>query len=242
MSETSETSETKQTTKVDGTVTLSQTVASVVAGHTECAEVFMRHRIDFCCRGDQSIQQAATERGVDTQTLLRELENAILARNPTAEPTVTELSTAALLAHIVQQHHAYLRQALPFLVPLGAKVARVHGDHNPKLKKLAEAVQKLSDTLLAHLDDEEQVLFPALLSADTPADEKTQKLLAMKQEHLLVAEQLRQIRESSDDFSLPDWACRSYQALFGELLALEKDVFTHVHLENHVVLPRFVGV
>ena len=39
----------------------SEQVAKVVLEHSECAEVFQRHRIDFCCRGDMSIEQAASE-------------------------------------------------------------------------------------------------------------------------------------------------------------------------------------
>jgi len=47
------------------------------------------------------------------------------------------------------------------------------------------------------------------------------------------------IRVASDDFALPDWACNSYRTLFSELQQMESDVFTHVHLENHVLQPRF---
>ena len=54
-----------------------------------------------------------------------------------------------------------------------------------------------------------------------------------------VAQLLERIRAASDDFTLPDWACNSYRTLFSELEQLEGDVFTHVHLENHVLRPRF---
>ncbi|AUX22839.1 uncharacterized protein SOCEGT47_033550 [Sorangium cellulosum] len=62
---------------------------------------------------------------------------------------------------------------------------------------------------------------------------------AMRDEHLAVAKHLETIRDASDDFALPDWACGSYRALFGELQAIEQDIFQHVHLENHVLAPRF---
>jgi len=50
---------------------------------------------------------------------------------------------------------------------------------------------------------------------------------------------LERVRAAGDDFTLPPWACNSYRALFSELAQLEGDVFTHVHLENHVLRPRF---
>lgn len=146
-----------------------------------------------------------------------------------------ELSTPALIDHIVNTHHAYLRKTLPYLQPLATKVARVHGDHNPKLRALSEAVSELVDTLLPHLDDEEETLFPQLCD-NTAAPEL---LDAMVDEHREVAALLERIRAASDDFAIPTWACGSYRALFRELEAVEQDTFTHVHLENHVLAPRF---
>ena len=118
-------------------------------------------------------------------------------------------------------------------------MGRVHGDHNPKLRDLKTAVDELVTELGPHLDEEEKSLFPALIAKQS--DPSVAKLLdSMHEEHLAVAKLLERIRAASDDFALPDWACGSYRTLFSELEQLEGDVFTHVHLENHVLKPRFV--
>ena len=62
----------------------------------------------------------------------------------------------------------------------------------------------------------------------------------MQDEHHAVAALLEQIRDASDQLTAPDWACATYHAMIAELGQLETDTFTHVHLENHVLLPRFV--
>ncbi len=214
-----------------------QTIATIVLDHSECAAIFQRHRIDFCCRGDLSLERAAQERRVDLQALLAELEEAIASRRDGGPNVWKDLSTPALVEHIVVKHHGYLRKALPFLKPLAAKVARVHGDHNPRLRELDEAVARLSDSLLAHIDEEEAVLFPALTSAK--ANETEALFGAMREDHLAVAKLLEDVRRASEDFAVPEWACGSYRVLFGELEELEGDVFRHVHLENHVLAPRF---
>ena len=216
-----------------------QSVASVVVDHSETAQVFQRHRIDFCCRGERSIEAAAADRGVAVDGLLRELEDTITARRAPAQASWKDAGTRDVITHLVDTHHATLRRVLPFIRPLSAKVARVHGEHNPKLRALDEAVGALAGKVLAQLDAEEQQLFPALLSADGDRAKQAALLAAMQAEHLAVAELLRRVRDAADDFSLPEWACRSYSALFGELEALEREVFTHVHLENHVLKPRF---
>lgn len=217
-----------------------QTVASAVTEHSECAQIFQQHRIDFCCRGDLSIQDAAWERGVELPALLSQLERAIQERHPQAPSAPGELPSAALIEHITAKHHGYLRKVLPFLVPLAAKVGRVHGDHNPKLRALNSAVSALAEALIPHLDEEETRLFPAMMAPGGAANpELTAALAAMQSEHLAVADLLSTIRDASDNFTLPDWACNSYRTLFGELQTLEADIFRHVHLENHVLAPRF---
>ena len=50
---------------------------------------------------------------------------------------------------------------------------------------------------------------------------------------------LARIRLLADDFIVPDWACKSYRLMLNELLTLEEDTMRHVHLENHVLMPRF---
>lgn len=222
----------------------SSTVATVVLEHSETAEVFQRHRIDFCCRGERSIEVAARDRGIAPVDLVKELRRAIEDRRGAAQsgPNMQELSTATLVDHIVDKHHGYLRKTLPFLVPLGKKVARVHGEHNPKLLALRDAVEELAEALLPHLDEEEQDLFPALrATTGVAAGDAARQLASMMEEHLEVATLLERIRDATDDFTIPDWACGSYRTLFGELQAVERDTFTHVHLENHVLRPRFVA-
>jgi regulator of cell morphogenesis and NO signaling len=219
--------------------TLDQTVADIVLEHSACARVFQKHRIDFCCRGERTVRDAAAERGVDPKTLLAELDDAVSERlNESVDPR--SLSNAALVGHIVARHHDYLRKALPFIAALSAKVARVHGDHNPKLRTLDVIVKKISGEIEPHLDVEEQVMFPAVLGGRDRA-EIVRTLRSMHMDHLVIGELLSQLRDAADDFRLPEWACNSYRTLFAELEALEADILRHVHLENHVLMPRFIS-
>lgn len=228
---------------MQNTITLDpqQPVADLVLEHSECAQVFQKHRIDFCCRGEMSIEAAAKGKGVDVDALLAELARAIALRNGGPATDVREVPTAELVAYIVATHHNYLREALPFVRGLALKVSRVHGEHNPKLRDLQVAVEELGGMLIEHLDDEETSLFPALTAAQTDTAKAHTLLADMHDEHLAVAKVLERIEAAADGFTLPDWACNSYRTLFAELRRLESDVFTHVHLENHVLKPRFTA-
>lgn len=217
-----------------------QSVASLVLEHSECAPVLQRHRIDFCCRGELSLEAAAAQRQVDLEALVAELSRAVAGRGEPADDP-RNLSTAQLVEQLAERHRALLADALPFVAGLAVKVSRVHGDHQPSLRALEAAVLELVDLLGVHLDGEASALFPAL---DAPAPDRAAlagPLAAAQDEHLELMAQLARVRDAALGFELPDWACNSYRTLFASLQRLEADVSRLVHLENHVLLPRFAA-
>lgn len=219
---------------------LQTTVARTVLDHSECATVFQRHRIDYCCKGNMTLAAACEERGLAPAVVVADLERAISERSPTSGPHFQSLPTASLIAYVISTHHDYLRTVLPVVRGLATKVARVHGDHNPHLLELETVVGELAEALLPHLDDEEQVLFPAMMTRNPPKALIAAELAKMQTEHLAVGTLLDRMRTATENFLLPEWACTSYRALFKELEQVEGDVLRHVHLENHVLLPRFL--
>jgi regulator of cell morphogenesis and NO signaling len=214
------------------------TVAQIVTAFPAAARVFQKYRIDFCCHGDVPLPQACAGRGLDASAVADELARALAADGGSPASDVTRLATPELIAYIVDRHHAYLREALPYVLPLAAKVARVHGERNSALEPLHRTVQALEQALLPHLAQEEAELFPALVAGSDPARAR-RALGAMIEEHAAVGELLGAARDLSAGFSTPEWGCKTYRVLMHELEALEADVLRHVHLENHVLAPRF---
>jgi regulator of cell morphogenesis and NO signaling len=221
--------------------TSGSTVAAIVLEHPACARVFLEHRIDFCCGGQVTVDQACASKGLDATAIREELEAAIRERTSDRVVDPRALPTPALISYILEKHHAYLRRAFPTVMALASKVARVHGAREPKLRALAVAVERLVEALAPHLDHEEQVLFPSLLADTKPAPEAAANLADMMAEHREVGAILDRIQEASDGFQVPDWACNSYRTLFSELRTMDADIREHVHLENNALLPRFAA-
>jgi regulator of cell morphogenesis and NO signaling len=203
------------------------TVARIVADSYVAARVFQKHRIDFCCHGDVTVPEACRARALDPEAVFAELE-AELASGGAPGDDPRALSSAALVARIVDRHHGYLRRALPSIAP-----------RNPKLAGLRDAFDAVAAALLPHLDEEEEVLFPALLARRRDPALLREQLAAMQTDHLAVGALLERIRDAADGFTVPEWGCRTYRVAMQELEALEADVLRHVHLENHVLAPRF---
>ncbi len=216
-------------------------VAQIVTSHAVAARVFQKHGIDYCCHGDVSVPSACAERQLDPEALFAELDALVPTGADAADADPRTLSTAALIARIIDRHHEYLRRALPYVAPIAAKVAKVHGGHDPRLVEVHAAFTALADALGPHLDEEEAVLFPALMARRPDAALVQREVERMMVDHLAVGDLLARIRTLSDDFTTPEWGCNTYRVLMAELNALEADILRHVHLENHVLVPRFTG-
>lgn len=214
-------------------------VATIVLEHSECAPVFARHRIDYCCKGKTPLADACSERGLAVEAIVGELETAIARRRPHAlDKDPRAMTTPEVITRLIAPHHQYLHRTMPFVQQLAAKVARVHGDHEPSLREVARIVDDLVTTLARHLAEEEGTLFPALLQ--NRVDGVRPMLLDMRREHEDVGAMLEDLHAAAADYVPPAWACNSYQTLMRELEHMEADILEHVHIENHVLLPRYV--
>ncbi len=219
----------------------SQTVAQMVAEDASLAVVFQRFGIDFCCHGDVLLEDACAERGLDEDSVRRELQRVVERRGSATPLSLQTRSTPEVIHHIISKHHAYLNESVPQLAFLASKVASVHGAKNAKLVELAEVVSAFAKDIAAHLEEEERNLFPALLKEPPDLEAVRAGLRSMFEEHVEVGRTLGRLRTLSDGFSTPPWGCRSYRALMEELDALETDTLEHVHIENHVLMTRYTS-
>lgn len=148
------------------------------------------------------------------------------------------LRLAALFAHLVDHHHAYVRRVLPYILALLAKMAGFFGRRYEKMIALCDAGERLGDALEAYLEHEERELFPMLLEPDPPLDALRSALGRMLWHHRALEQLLGRVRSLTDGYEAPIWAGRSYEVLLEELEALDENVMEHKHLAGHVLVPR----
>ncbi len=144
---------------------------------------------------------------------------------------------ATLVEHLVEHHHAYARRALPYIVPLLAKVAGFHGKRNGNLRALCDAGLELADALEAHLEEQERELFPAVLR-EARVESLGGELERMCRRHLEVGSLFARVRSLSDGYVAPAWGSHGYRTLMEELEALEDHVLEHMHLADFALFPR----
>ena len=137
---------------------LDRTLGELVAERPARARVLERLGIDYCCHGQRTLADAATNRGLDPDEVATEVDGVV----DDTDADIDRLEPTALIDHILTTHHDYLHEELPLLVALAEKVRDVHGARHPELARLAELVNEIQADLTPHLAKEEQVLFPAI--------------------------------------------------------------------------------
>ncbi len=209
------------------------TVGRIATDHPLATRVFARHGIDFCCGGGRPLHEVCAERGLDTGTVLAELEAEL--RSGPVRQSWADAPLAELIDHIVTRYHRRLDEELPRLEAMARKVLGVHRAKSPEvLPALLETFVGLKNELFDHMADEEQRVFPAL-AADRPCPEGVAEL---EHEHETAGAALRRLRALTDDYRVPDQACTTWRALWKGLEQLEAELHHHIHLENNILFPK----
>jgi regulator of cell morphogenesis and NO signaling len=232
-------------------ITTEKTIREIALEQPATIRVFERFGIDYCCGGRKSIAQACSELQLSTDQVLEKLQEVSNSTDENDQRAWQSAPLAKLIQHIVRKHHTFCREEMPRLQALAEKVRSRHGVAHPELAQIEELFSAHRRELTTHMLKEEQLLFPhiarvehcAFAGESTPAaffGSVANPVKAMLDEHDTAGDLLKQIRKLSSDFTPPMGACPSYQGLFHGLLAFERDLHLHVHLENNILFPRAI--
>jgi len=225
-------------------------VKDIALSHPAAKRVLEEARVDFCCGGGKSLQEACVHAGVDSEEILKHLRENSRRVNP-ADASWTTAPLSDLTAYIKNNHHGYVREAIPRVTMLLEKVKTKHGKHHPELCEIEFSFREVGKEMIMHMQKEEQILFPYIEALDRAASRKgsleppffqtvKNPIHAMMKEHDAAGEWVRQIRKASAEYATPADACTSYKALLQELQQFEIDLHQHIHLENNILFPRAV--
>ena len=231
-----------------------KTIREIALADPATTRVFEEFKIDYCCGGRKSLDEACAAAGLDTQMVAQKIDAAMkdhAGRRQNGEHN--ERSASELINYIISNHHVFTANEIERLKPLMEKVCQRHGEQNPELFKLQTIFLALADSLIPHMRKEEAVLFPYIqtlagsladdLSAPVPHFGTVENPIRMMMaDHEEDGERLRLMREISGDYALPDGACPSFTALYAGLEDLEKDLHRHIHLENNVLFPAAIDL
>ncbi len=231
--------------------TSAQSIREIILNQPSSAKVFHRFDIDLCLQADLSLERACQEQQLSVDQVLEKLADAEAQEEGGLALDPDSIPLARLIQHIVRIHHHCVRQEIPRLAQMASKVAAMRSDRAPELTRVAELIEKLRGEMHAHIEKEEQILFPCIAQMDResivaypPAHACFQSvaypILMMEQEHESADHIVAELMQLTNNCEPPTWACMTHIALFSALREFESDLRQHVHLENDILFPRAI--
>lgn len=217
-------------------------VGDIVTDDYRAAEIFKQQGIDFCCGGNQSLEQAAKEKKLDIVELENKLNNldAVVAGH---QSNFKDWKPDFLCDYIVNEYHNKVYNVLPQLMAYLNKIVQVHGAHHPELKEIANLFALINTELPIHQHQEENVFFPAIKELVSTNSSEAKKIInsqitPMIDEHELIGGTMDKINVLSKSYVVPADGCNTYRVTYKLLEEFEDDLHTHVHLENNILYPK----
>lgn len=227
-----------------------RTLASLVSSNHQSVSVLEKYQLDFCCKGKKTLAEACKEKELSLDQVTEEL----LQLNEEKEKHLPfeEMTAEQLISYILIHHHFYVKQALPRIRQHIEKVAHKHGDRFPYMIKVYENFLAVHEELSMHMEKEELILFPRIKQIERQLEQQsgahyqkgyiTAPINIMLQEHEHAGSLLAEIRELTNNYSIPEGACNTFRVTLAELKEFEEDLHKHVHLENYILFPKAEGI
>ena len=228
------------------------TIGEIVAHDFRTAAVFYKHGIDFCCKGQRSIEDVCQKNTLNPTRLSQEL-NEVMSNKGVESIDFKSWPLDLLADYVEKKHHRYVEEKTPTLIQFLNKLCKVHGETHPELFEITELFTGSAQDLAAHMKKEELILFPFIRKM---AEAKSQNrdlatphfgtvenpVEMMKHEHEVEGDRFRKISELTDNYTPPVDACNTYKVTFEMLQEFEQDLHTHIHIENNIMFPRAIAV
>ncbi|HKM94604.1 MAG TPA: iron-sulfur cluster repair di-iron protein [Prolixibacteraceae bacterium] len=228
-------------------IQLNTPVGEVVRTNFKTAKIFEQYRIDFCCGGNQSLEEASKKAKVDAAKVIDEIKTVLSQHDPDAV-WFERMPLDKLSDYIVDRHHSYVRETSPFLQAKLRKLCDVHGHNHPELFDVAELFDQTAGNLIMHMQKEELILFPFVKkllriqseSRKIAIDEASvlEPIHQMEAEHQAEGERFELIAKFTGNYTVPSDGCETYRVTYQTLQEFEQDLHRHIHLENNLLFKK----
>lgn len=207
------------------------TVGRMIAQCPETSAVFQNHSLSVTNDRSKTVQQAAAQAGIAGKTLCRELFDVCMEHKP-----LEQMDTDTLLELLSTEYDAVHAEQLPALHRLARKIEAVHRASPDVPLGVTRAVKQLEQTLADHIQRDVAYALSRLEHKQPPMPETP--VSQMSKEHDVIKQQLRDLRELTQNYKVPEAACRSWRRLYDELKGLDFSLSEQVYLERNILFPR----
>jgi regulator of cell morphogenesis and NO signaling len=227
-----------------------KTIGAFVAQDFRTAAVFSKYQIDFCCKGNRTINEVCEKQNIDSDTLLQSVYDVLQSENNSGID-FNSWPLDLLVDYIEKTHHRYVEEKTGIILQFLNKLCSVHGANHPELFKINELFAEGAGELSQHMKKEELMLFPFIKRMVNTKESNgvlsqpsfgtvSNPIAMMMQEHDNEGDRFREIANLTNNYTAPADGCTTYKVAFAMLQEFEQDLHKHIHLENNILFTKAV--
>jgi regulator of cell morphogenesis and NO signaling len=227
-----------------------KTIGAFVAQDFRTAAVFSKYQIDFCCKGNRTINEVCEKQNIDSDTLLQSVYDVLQSENNSGID-FNSWPLDLLVDYIEKTHHRYVEEKTGIILQFLNKLCSVHGANHPELFKINELFAEGAGELSQHMKKEELMLFPFIKRMVNTKESNgvlsqpsfgtvSNPIAMMMQEHENEGDRFREIANLTNNYTAPADGCTTYKVAFAMLQEFEQDLHKHIHLENNILFTKAV--
>ncbi len=224
------------------------TIGEYVAQDFRTAAIFTKYKIDFCCKGDKTLDEVCQKKGLNAESIQEEIFSVLESKNDDGI-NFKSWPSDLLIDYILKTHHVYIEEKTPVLFAFLDKLCKVHGERHPELFEVNKLFKISGSELLNHLQKEEVILFPFIKTMEKALIENTNieqphfgsvhnPIAMLRGDHETEGDLFAKISELTDNYTPPADACNTYKVTYAMLQEFEQDLHKHIHLENNILFPK----
>ncbi len=194
--------------------------------------------INRCCSRSAVFETRELARREELSSMLDAMR--IFAQRETEILDGIGIPLVDLVTHILDRYHRPLGVRLLNLETLIDMVMESHrGEIADQTNRIKETYISLRRELLPHLLQEEDVLFPWILSGNGRG--AVELIDDLSVQHKVIAMKTKTIAALTSRIPMSESPCEGRPALYTTIKALETGVFEHIHVENNILYNLVLG-
>ena len=138
-----------------------QTIGEIAVRQPSTVEVFEQLGIQYCCHGDETVEQVCGYLGLPVHGVLSELNRVADANSTTRAPWADPILDA-LMGKLLRNRTVLVQRDLPRIQQLARTVSSCHLREHPNAIHVAQMSATLAHEVTSHFTEEAQTLFPKI--------------------------------------------------------------------------------
>ncbi len=219
-------------------------ISDIVGENYVFGAVLYYFGIEFYNYSQKTLYQACAERGLDARKVMDQLE-AVNNASKEEKVSLQNYPIELIIEYLKHAHHIFVKERLPYLASLIANFP----DREGIAEDLKMVFPLFVEDFIHHIYQEEDTLFTYVNALQNFLQGKgnpssvyylmeKHSLQRYAMEHNEHDDEMKGIRQLTDDYAVPGEASLHLRVIMSELKLLEQELITHASIENDILFPK----